>query len=167
MTFAANSEQLPDTPEARRYNHLRRVLSVIDFLLGLAFLLVLLFVVTPRGARWSEVLRDWAWTGARQHYVLAVFVYVAMLLFIGKLLGLPLDLYSFRLEHRYNLSNQKLRSWAWDEIKGWLVGLVLATIVAELIYWAIRAAPERWWLIAWAVFIALSIFFAQIAPVVL
>ncbi len=167
MTFAATSEQLPDTPEARRYNHVRRVLTVIDFLLGLAFLLVLLFVTTSHGARWSEVLRDWAWAGARQYYVLAVFVYVALLLLIGKLLGLPLDFYGFRLEHDYNLSNQKLRSWAWDEIKGWLVSLVLGGIVAELIYWTIRQAPQRWWLIAWAVFIVLSVFFAQIAPVVL
>ncbi|MGZ4821588.1 MAG: M48 family metallopeptidase [Terriglobales bacterium] len=168
MTFAAtSSDQRPDTPEARAYNRIRRRLSVFDFLLGLGFLLVLLFAVTPRGARWSEVLRDWAWQGARQHYVLAVFLYLAMLLLIGKLLGFPLDFYGFRLEHRYNLSNQKLRSWLWDEVKGWLVGLVLGGIVAELVYWTIRAAPQRWWLIAWAVFIGLTVFFAQIAPVVL
>ena len=162
-----HADQHPDTPEARAYNRLRRRLSVVDFLLGLAFLLVLLLVTTSRGARWSEVLRDWAWLAARQHYALAVLLYVTMLLLIGKLLGLPLDLYSFRLEHRYNLSNQKLRSWAWDQVKGWLVGLVLGGIVAELIYWTIRQAPQRWWLIAWAVFTALAIFFAQLAPVVL
>ena len=146
---------------------MRRRLSILDFVLSLAFLLVLLFAVTPRGARWSEVLRDWAWLAASQNYVLAVFLYIAMLLLIGKLLGLPLDIYSFRLEHRYNLSNQRMRSWVWDEIKGWLLGLVLGGILAELIYWTIRAAPQRWWLIAWAVFIALAVFFAQIAPVVL
>jgi STE24 endopeptidase len=168
MTFAASSsDQRPDTPEARQYNRIRRRLSVLDFLFSLVFLLVLLFATTPRGARWSEVLRDWAWVAAHQQYALAVFLYVAMLLLIGKLLGLPLDFYSFRLEHRYNLSNQKLRSWVWDEVKGWLLGLVLGGILAELIYWTIRAAPQKWWLIAWAVFIGLSVFFAQIAPVVL
>jgi STE24 endopeptidase len=168
MTFAAtSSDQHPDTPEARAYNRIRRRLGVLDFLLGLGFLLVLLFAVTPLGARWSEVLRDWAWQGAGQHYVLAVFLYLAMLLLIGKLLGFPLDFYGFRLEHRYNLSNQKLRSWLWDEVKGWVVGLVLGGIVAELVYWTIRAAPQRWWLIAWAVFIGLAVFLAQIAPVVL
>ena len=167
MTIAAQSEPRPDTPEARQYNRTRRILSVVDFLLGLGFLLVLLFVSTPRGARWSEVLRDWAWDGARQNYVLAVFFYVGMLLVLGKLIGLALDFYSFRLEHRYQLSNQKLRSWAWDEVKGFLVGLILGGILAEMIYWTIRAAPQRWWLIAWAIFIGLTVFFAQIAPVVL
>ncbi len=167
MTFAANPEQKPDTPEARAYNRIRRRLSVVDFLLGAAFLLVLLFATTPRGARWSEVLRDWAYFGAGQHYALAVFFYLGLLLLIGKLLGLALDYYSFRLEHRYNLSNQRLRSWAWDELKGWLVGLVLGAVVTELVYWTIRTSPQRWWLIAWAVFIVLTVFFAQIAPVML
>jgi STE24 endopeptidase len=166
-TVASSNEQRPDTPEARQYNRTRRVLSVVDFLLGLAFLLALLFATTPRGALWSEVLRDWAYYGARQHYALAVFFYVGMLLLIGKLIGLPLDFYSFRLEHRYHLSNQKLRSWAWDQIKSFLVGLVLGGIVAEMIYWTIRTAPQRWWLIAWAIFIGLTVFLAQIAPVVL
>jgi STE24 endopeptidase len=164
---ATTSERQADTPEARGYNRIRRRLSVADFLLGLAFLMVLLFATTSRGARWSEVLRDWAWVAARQQYVLGVLLYVAMLLLIGKLLGFPLDVYSFRLEHRYNLSNQKMRSWLWDEVKGWLVSLVLGGVLTELIYWTIRAAPQRWWLIAWAVFIALAVFFAQIAPVVL
>jgi STE24 endopeptidase len=168
VTFTATTaEGQTDTPEARAYNRIRRRLTVVDVLLGLAFLLVLLFATSERGARWSEVLRDWAWLAAQQHYVLAVFLYVAMLLLMGKLLGLPIDIYSFRLEHHYNLSNQKMRSWLWDEVKGWLVSLVLGSILAELIYWTIRAAPQKWWLIAWGVFMALSIFFAQIAPVVL
>jgi STE24 endopeptidase len=168
MTIVAgSSDQRSDTPEARQYNRTRRILSIVDYLLGVAFLLVLLFATSPRGARWSEVLRDWAWYGAQQHYALAVFFYVGMLLLIGKLVGLPLDFYSFRLEHRYQLSNQKLRSWVWDQVKGFLVGLVLGGIVAEMIYWTIRTSPQRWWLIAWAIFIGLTVFFAQIAPVVL
>ncbi|MGH9670988.1 MAG: M48 family metallopeptidase, partial [Terriglobales bacterium] len=59
----------------------------------------------------------------------------------------------------------KLKSWAWDELKGWLVGLVLATVVVELIYLAIRLAPQYWWVMAWVVFIVLFIFFTQVAPI--
>jgi STE24 endopeptidase len=108
-----------------------------------------------------------AYVGAGQIYVLAVFFYVGMLTVIGKLLGLPLDYYGFRLEHRFHLSNQSLRSWARDQVKGWLVGLVIASILAELVYSAIRFEPRFWWLIAWGIFIVLYVFFAQIAPVVL
>jgi STE24 endopeptidase len=160
MTFAAGSSISTDTPEARRYNRIRRWLGIADFLLGLMFLLVLLIT------GWTGTLRDYAYWAAFQNYSLAVFFYVLMLLLISKILGFSLDYYGFRLEHRYQLSNQKLPSWLWDEIKGWLLGLLLASILVEILYFTIRQSPERWWLIAWLVFIALFIFFAQIAPIV-
>ena len=162
-----SSEPMPDTPEARRYNRIKRYLSVGDMALGLAFLLLLLFARTRGGFRWTETMRDYAYTAARQHYSLAVFYYVVMLLLAGKALGFALDYYGFRLEHRYRLSNQKLGNWLGDQAKEFLVSAVLATIVVELIYASIRLSPANWWLIAWAVFIVLTIFFAQIAPVVL
>ena len=90
-----------------------------------------------------------------------------MLSVLGKLIGLGFDIYGFRLEHQYHLSNQKVRSWVWDEAKGWLVGLVIGAILVELVYFTIRFSPERWWLIAWAVFLVLFVVFAQLAPVVL
>jgi STE24 endopeptidase len=145
----------------RRYNRIRRRLGIADFLLGLAPLVILL------ATGWTARLRDLAYLGAGQIYVLAVFFYVGMLTVINKLLGLGLDYYGFRLEHQFQLSNQKLRSWVKDQLKGWLVGLVIGSILVELVYWTIRSAPRFWWLIAWAVFIVLYVFFAQIAPVVL
>ncbi len=162
-----SGEPMPDTPEARRYNRIKRYLGVADFVLGLAFLLVLLFARTRGGFRWTEALRDYAYSGARQHYSLAVFYYVVMVLLAAKLLGFALEYYGFRLEHRYHLSNQKLGSWLWDQAKEFLVSLVLAAVIVELIYATMRLSPMNWWLIAWGVFIVLSIFFAQIAPVVL
>ena len=164
---SGSSEPMPDTPEARRYNRIKRYLSVFDFLLGLAFLLVLLFARTRGGLRWTDAVRDYALAGSREHYTLAVFLYVVMLLAAGKLLGLALDYYSFHLEHRYHLSNQKFPSWVWDQVKEWLVSVVLAGIVVELIYATMRWSAEYWWLLAWGVFIVLILFFAQIAPVVL
>jgi len=162
MTLAAtNGTPAVDTPEARRYNRIRRWLGIADAVLGFLLLVVLL------ATNWSGWLRDLAYRAGFQNYTFAVFLYVAMLLLIGKILGLGLDYYSFRLEHRFNLSNQKLRSWIWDEIKGFLVGLIMATIVVELVYFVIRQSPEHWWIITWALFIGLFILMAQIAPVVL
>jgi STE24 endopeptidase len=159
-TLAAPSTPA-DTPEARRYNRIKRWLGIADFALGLILLVVLL--VTG----WNGTLRDLAYRASSQTYVLAVFFYVVMLMLIGKLLGAGLDYYGFRLEHRFDLSNQKLGAWLWDETKGFLVGLVLASIVVELLYFIMREAPQYWWLIAWAAFLALFVLMAQLAPVVL
>ncbi len=116
---------------------------------------------------WTGLLRDLAYLGARQYYTLAVFFYVGMLSVIAKVLGLGFDYYGFRLEHRFHLSNQRLVGWMKDEVKGWLVGLVIGTILVELVYFTIRVAPALWWLIAWGIFMVLFVLFAQIAPVIL
>jgi STE24 endopeptidase len=162
MVSAAAAVPVPtDSADARRYNRIRRWLGIADFILGLILMVALL------ATGWSGTLRDVAYTVTFQHYSLAVFLYVLMLLLVSKVLGLGLDYYSFRLEHRYQLSNLRLRGWIWDEIKGFLVGLVLAGIVVELLYFIMRQFPERWWLIAWAAFLGLFVLLAQLAPVVL
>ncbi|HZR29768.1 MAG TPA: M48 family metallopeptidase [Terriglobales bacterium] len=150
-----------DSPEARRYNRIQRWLGLGDTILSIALLLVLL------ATGWTGNLRDFALKAANQNYTLAVFFYVFELAFLAKLLALGLDYYGFRLEHRFNLSNQRLRGWIGDEIKGFFVSVILFTILVEVLYATIRLAPEIWWLLAWLVLISLLVFFVQIAPVVL
>ena len=151
----------PDSPEVRRYNRIRRWLGIGEFLLGLALLLALLLT------GWTGWLRDLAYSGAFQSYALAVFLYVLMLVLIGKVLGLGMAYYGFRLEHRYQLSNQKLRAWVWDEIKEFLVSAILAAMLVELLYSIIRGFPQHWWVIAWIGFLGVVVLIAQLAPVIL
>src|SRR6266446_3531279 len=151
----------PDSPEVRKYNHIRRWLGVCEFLLALAVLVVLLMT------GWTGWLRDLALQGAFQSYAFAVFLYVLMLILVSKILGLGMDYYSFRLEHRYQLSNQKLRAWIWDEAKGFLLSVIVAGLLVELLYFIIREFPQYWWLIAWLGFLGVTVLLAQLAPVVL
>jgi STE24 endopeptidase len=161
MSFVNTTSSAGDSPEARRYNRIHRWLSVADFGIGAALLIVLL------ATGWTSQLRDLALHRGFQNYTLSLFIYLFFLLAISKVLGLGLDYYSFRLERRFQLSNQKLRSWLWDEFKGFLVGVVLAGIVVELLYFTIRQWPQHWWIIMWALFLALFVVMAQLAPVVL
>jgi STE24 endopeptidase len=150
-----------DSPEARRYNRIRRWLSIADFVVGFVFLIVLL--VTG----WSGWLRDLAYRLGFQNYALSLFIYLLLLLVISKALGFGLDYYGFLQERRFKLSTQRFRSWAWDEVKGFLVGLVLGSIIVEVLYLTIRQWPQHWWMLAWALFMGLFVVFAQLAPVVL
>ena len=151
----------PDSPEVRKYNRIRRWLGIADFVLGLGLLLVLLLT------GWTGSIRDAAYSLASQGYVLAVFLYVVILVLIAKALSLGMDYYDFHLEHRYALSNQRLRSWAWDEVKGLLLTLVLAGLLVELLYFIIRQFPQHWWVVAWIGFLAVAVLLVQLAPVLL
>ncbi|HZR57084.1 MAG TPA: M48 family metallopeptidase [Terriglobales bacterium] len=150
-----------DRPEAKRYNKIKRWMGIADFVLGLGLLVILV------ATGWSGSLRDIAYRAAFQNYTLAVFFFVLLLLLIGKVLGVGLDYYGFRLEHQFQLSNQRLRAWVWDEVKGFLLGLILASGLAELLYFMIREFPQHWWILGWAVFLALVVLMAQLAPVLL
>ena len=82
MTFAGNPSADPvDSPEARRYNRIHRWLSIADFVIGAAFLVVLLIT------GWSGWLRDLALRRGFQNYTLAVFLYLFFLLLISKAVG--------------------------------------------------------------------------------
>ena len=162
INMADESNAVPsDSPEARRYNRIRRWLGVTDFVVGFAFLILLL--VTG----WSAWLRDLAYRVGFQNYSLSLFVYLLLLLAISKAIGICLEYYGFRLERRFHLSTQKLSAWAWDEVKGFLLGVVLGTIVVEVLYLTIRQWPQHWWMLAWALFMGLFVLLAQLAPVIL
>ena len=150
-----------DSPEVRRYNRIRRWLGISDFAVGFVFLIVLL--VTG----WSASLRDLAYKLGAQGFSLSLLIYLVLLLAISKALGIGLEYYGFRLERRFQLSHQKVGSWLWDEVKGFLVGAILGGVVVELVYFTIRQWPQHWWLLAWVLFMGLFVLLAQLAPVVL
>jgi len=162
MNFAQDSGALAaDSAEARRYNRTQRWLGFADFVIGAAFLIVLLLT------GWTNWLRDLALRRGFQNYTVAVFLYLLFLLLISKVLGFGLDYYGFRHEQKFQLSNQKFRSWLWDEVKGFLLGLILASILVELLYFMIRESPQHWWILTWGLFMSFFVVMAQLAPVVL
>jgi STE24 endopeptidase len=162
MTLAGDTNPSQhDSPEARGYNRIRRWLGIADISTGAALLVVLL------ATGWTAWLRDQAYRFGFQNYTLSVFLYLLLLLLISRALGFPLEYYGFWLERKYQLSTQRFRSWVWDEFKGFLLGLVLGSIVVELLYFTIRQSPQHWWAIMWALFMVLFIVLAQLAPVIL
>ncbi len=161
MTAASPITAQPDSPEARRYNKIKRWLGIADFAAGFGLLIILLLT------GWTNRLRDIALSLGGQYYTVALIFYVIMLMLLTKLLGIGLDYYGFRLERSYHLSNQKLLGWLWDQVKGFLVSIILASIVAVVLYSILREFAQHWWWYCWAVFLGLFVLMAQVAPVVL
>lgn len=99
-----------------------------------------------------------------------VTVAVAALLFFSllTLVELPLAFYQgYALEHRYALSNQTPRQWAADQAKGSVLGAILTSLGASIVYALISWNRDWWWLAAALVFAVLMIGLAQLAPVLL
>jgi STE24 endopeptidase len=100
--------------------------------------------------------------------MLTVLVYVAILFVVNELFSLPLSFYSgFLLERRYELSNETLRAWAFDQAKAFGVALVLGGGAATVVYACIRVSPEHWWAIAGVAFALLIVGLTNLAPILL
>ncbi len=82
------------------------------------------------------------------------------------LLDLPSNWLDFRIEHKYELSNQNLTSWLIDEFKGMLISLALALVGFIFLFWAIDVS-SLWWIWAWIAFTGISIFIGFISPTLL
>lgn len=161
MNAAAESPLVLLEARARRYHRRKRLLRLADFLLGLAFLVVLL------ASGWSVELRTWAF-GLTPNPVGALALYLLALTAIGQALSFPLDFWSgHRLEHQFGLSNQRFFGWLKDWLKALGLSLALALAAVELIYWTLRRLPDTWWLVCAAAFVAFFILLAQLAPVLL
>ena len=94
--------------------------------------------------RWSDM--------AYQLALLAAFTV------IGSLLELPFDLYgTFRIEQRFGFNRMTWRLYLADTVKGTLVGAAVGLPLAALMLWIMGAAGSRWWLWAWATWMAFNL----------
>jgi STE24 endopeptidase len=159
--FSSESGLPADPAEAHRYHSLLRRIDAVDLGLGLALMGMIL------AADWTSDFRNFAVRLAGDHHAVALFVYTSILLLLTKFLSLGLDYYSFLIEHRYHLSNQRLRAWAWDEGKGFVLTFLFSQALVQMVYLLIRLQPQWWWVTAWILFLILSVLLAHIAPVLL
>src|SRR5688572_15998040 len=154
--------------KAARYHRLKRQASMAS----IAVSLVLLGGLLASG--WSAGLRAISESAAARtvpvswQVAVSIPIYVLLLSAISEVVGLPLGFYSgFLLERRYELSNETLRAWLFDRAKAFAVGVLLGGGLASLVYWCMRISPDRWWLIAGALFALLIVGLTNLAPVVL
>jgi len=123
----------------------------------------ILVTVALLGCRVVAKVRDSAVRASRNLVGQAV-IFVSVLTIISGVLDLPLSMYWHRLSLRYQQSVQGWGSWFWDWTKGELIGIVLGTIVALILYLMIRWKPRTWWLYFWFASIPLVLAMVFITP---
>jgi STE24 endopeptidase len=147
--------------QARRYARLRRRLIPVSLGLGLAWALGLLL----SGAA-VELRRALADLTASRALVVTLF---SGILGAGyALLDLPLSYYSgFVLPHRFGLSTQSLGNWVLDRLKAGLVGGALGLLMLQVLYLALTAWPDTWWLPVGVVYLLFGVVLSALAPVLI
>jgi Zn-dependent protease with chaperone function len=126
----------------------------------------ILVLVVLLGCRVIAKLRDAAVKTGRNVVGQAI-IFVGALTILTGALHLPLEMYWHRLSLRYQQSVQGWGSWFWDWAKRELIGIVLCTILALILFVVMRWKPRTWWVYFWFASIPLLLALILIAPWVL
>jgi len=145
--------------QAKRYEKEKRLLGLASMALSLVILLGFYFSGLSAWLANLQIGNSIIWT---------FLLYVLSFQVISVFFGFPLSFYSSYVhEHRWNFSNHTVKSWLWEQIKGFLIGLILMLILLGLLFWIMAVYPQNWWLIAGLAFAFVSIVLATIFPVVI
>lgn len=149
--------------QAKQYARIRRRLWLVDTLFSALYILAWL------SFGWSISLRtlitdDWSLTAEP----IVIAVYVAVFGGAYAILNLPLSYYGgFILPHRFDQSNQTLKDWVIDQLKGLAIGAPLGLILLELFYLALRATGALWWLWAAGGTLVFTVLISNLAPILI
>jgi STE24 endopeptidase len=147
--------------KAREYARIRRRLMLVGLAWNGAYALVWLFT------GWSLDLRNWLLQFSGNRWAL-VAMFAAVFGAIDMVLSSPLSYYSgYLLPRRYGLSNQSLRDWIVDGIKGLLIGAPLGLLALEVVYLLLRTEPQYWWLLAAGFMLVFSVLLSNLAPILI
>ncbi|MGB0839846.1 MAG: M48 family metallopeptidase [Chitinophagales bacterium] len=143
--------------KARDYHKANRRLGLISGIISTAFILLVLFV---DGFAWLDnLLRQYTENP----------IYLALMFFgtfsvLSSIISLPFSLYStFVVEEKFGFNKTTLGTFFVDMIKGALLGGLIGGLLLALIVWLYQFVGEWFWLYAWIVFSAVSLFFAAFA----
>jgi STE24 endopeptidase len=145
---------------AKSYSHQKYLLSIVDMFYSIA--LVLFFL----GSGLCLYLGDFIANSSLPGY-LSIPVFLLIILFVYFLFNLPLNFYAgYALEHKFNLSKQKISSWWLDQLKSGVLAYVIFLILISVFYW-ILAKFEQWWLAVSVFWIIFSVVLAKLTPVLI
>jgi STE24 endopeptidase len=147
--------------QAKAYNRIKRRMWLVDTLVGFTYLALWL------GLGWSMGLRQTLESVTTNPWLLPP-LYAAIFGAIYFAISLPLGYYTgFVLPHQFGQSNQSLKDWVLDQVKGLAVGAPIGLLLLELFYLALRLTGDTWWVWATGGMLLFSVLLANLAPVLI
>jgi STE24 endopeptidase len=149
-----------NAPE-KKYNRLKLIFSICEFIVGLAFLLIVIFT------NLSINLENWIRTFVSNSYLVLI-IFVAILGLAESIILFPLSFTSgYVIERKFNLTNQKFGNWLWEKVKGMLISLPLVLLVLVIFYAILKNYPDNWWLIMGTILLIFSVILSRLAPILI
>lgn len=145
--------------QAIRYEKEKRLLGLMN--LGLSLGVLLAFYFTGWSPRLASLFSD-------SSVIYTFIIYVIGFQTVLFVSGFPLNFYSSYIhEHKWRFSNQTKTSWLWEQMKSYMVGLVIFLILLGMLFWILDSYPQQWWWMAGIAMAFVSTILATLFPILI
>lgn len=146
---------------AKKYNKTNQILSIAETILFYIILFVLLFTEL------SKEIEYFSFEISSNKYI-AFLIYLGIIGITEFVINFPFDFYSgYILEHKYNLSNQKIQGYFAEKVKSVAISLIIGIPVLLIFYHIILNYENLWWFILGIFIFFFSVIIGRIAPIVI
>jgi STE24 endopeptidase len=121
---------------------------------SLSFILILMMLIFGGFGYLDAFVRQFT-----DNPIILTLLFFGILGLASDILSTPFDLYgTFVIEERFGFNRTTPKIYLLDKIKGWLLALLIGGSLMALFVWFYDSAGRLFWLYAWIVFSAFSIF---------
>lgn len=110
-------------------------------------------------------------TGTPQGFSGTFFCFLLFLIFSSvpsSLLSVPFDLLKeFRLEKKFGFSKMTFRLWLLDEIKGFLLSILISSVIVAAMTFVLVVFPKNWWILLTCLLFAVTLIMQVLYPLVI
>ena len=143
--------------QAKKYEKENRLIGLCGSFLSFAFILVFYFSGFSHFLANLNISFTWTFLS-----------YLVVFLSLTTIIGLPLGYYSGYIhEHKWGFSNYTPKTWAIDQLKSFVVSLMLLPLLLGLLFWVFAEFSDTWWLVAGIATTLVSIIFVTLFPVII
>lgn len=141
--------------KAQNYHAESEKLAAISSLFGLSLTLIFLFF---KGFAYTYL-----WMGTfTSNELLQVLLFFGFFMLVSDIISLPFSLYSiFVIEEKYGFNKMTLKTFIFDKLKGYALGMVIGGILLSAFVWFYQSAGNLFWVYAWILFTFFSVFMAM------
>jgi STE24 endopeptidase len=144
-----------DEDEYRKTQHYQKDNDRLSFWTSLFNLLIILIMIIAGGfALIDNLARSFS-----LDLIIISLVFFGIIGLVSDLINIPFSFYdTFVIENKYGFNTMTVRTFITDHIKSWFIALLVGVPVLGLITWFYYKTGKNFWLYAWSLITAFSVF---------
>jgi len=154
-TLPEKLKGLCDEDEYRKTQLYQKENNKLEFWTSILNLAVILGAIIAGGFAWIDVFAR----SLSINIVLISLIFFGVIGFLSDIINIPFSFYdTFVIEKKYGFNTMTIRTFITDHLKSWFIALIVGIPVLGLITWIYYRTGKNFWIYAWAVITAFSVF---------